>query len=70
MLELTKTAADNLVFQLSIDDSVYQRDPDGARTYHVQPAPIRDAAGNVTGYHTTLWVIAVTTPWAATTYII
>ena len=70
MITLSKDAANKLALQLSIGDSVCQRDPDGARTFDVQTAPILDADGLITGYHHDLWVVVAYSPWTGATHVL
>jgi hypothetical protein len=59
MLQLSKDAAQNLAVELSIDDTLCQRDVEGARTFHVQAAPICSEDGLIIGYHPNLYVVGV-----------
>ena len=59
MLTLTRAAAVKLADDLTIDDSLQQRDVDGTRTYHVQHAPIISVGGQIVDYHSDLYVVAV-----------
>jgi hypothetical protein len=70
MIKLTKVAADKLAATLTIEDTLYPRDMDGASIYDVQHAPIVNEDGRVTGYDSNLWIVAAQGPYDAEFHIL